>query len=198
MMPWYARSYGLKLRMIAIEYPQFGFLKKPEWGSCSSESSVLQAARATVQWLLEDQGVPLNRLILMGFSIGSGSAVDLAYSLQTYSATEKPAALILLAPFTSIRDVVKDVLGWWKMFAYMLFFDRFRNKKWISKIDTPTLYIHGKNDTIVRPEHSRKLFKMQKTQEKRRIVMDGGHNNIFTYQTMQNVIQFMVDLKRRN
>ena len=53
----------------------------------------------------------------MGKSLGTGPATHVA-------ACRSPRALILVTPFTSIRDCVMDILG---NFTKYLIADRFRN-----------------------------------------------------------------------
>lgn len=85
----------------------------------------------------------------MGRSIGSGVAVELAtrfYRLKS---------LVLISPFTSLRDVVKEYAG---NFLSRVLQERFRNLEKISQVKCPTLFIHGDKDEIVPIEHSRKLM----------------------------------------
>ena len=53
----------------------------------------------------------------MGRSIGSGPATKLA-------ADNNPGALILISPYTSIHDLVKNLVGNW---ACLVVADRFQN-----------------------------------------------------------------------
>jgi fermentation-respiration switch protein FrsA (DUF1100 family) len=75
-------------------------------------------------------------VILFGRSMGSGPACYI-------SSICKPAALILLSPYTSLKDVVKSLLG---SLPSMIVKDRFQNIEVIRNVDCPTLLIHGQSD----------------------------------------------------
>src|SRR5262245_52836239 len=64
-----------------------------------SESGLYQDAQAGFDLLL-DRGVPRSRLVIVGFSMGTGVASQLA-------ATNAAALLVLGAPFTSMRELVE-------------------------------------------------------------------------------------------
>lgn len=57
-----------------------------------------------MEYLVKAAKIPESSIILFGKSIGSGPA--------TYLASQyKACALLLLAPFTSIRDMAKEISG---------------------------------------------------------------------------------------
>jgi hypothetical protein len=62
-------------------------------------------------------GIPESSIILFGRSIGTGPAAYLA-------SKKNPCALLLMSPFTSIRDIVKESAG--KLLSFLIN-DRFRN-----------------------------------------------------------------------
>jgi dipeptidyl aminopeptidase/acylaminoacyl peptidase len=45
------------------------------------------------------------------------------------------------------------------------------------KITIPTLFIHGKNDTLVLPENSEKLFEKSSVMQKELYLFNGTHNS---------------------
>lgn len=80
----------------------------------------------------------------MGRSIGSGPATYLA-------AHKSPGILILVSPFTSIQDIVKDFIGKYLMYAVK---DRFNNLQLFDHIKCPTFLLHGIKDPLISPSHS--------------------------------------------
>lgn len=71
-------------------------------------------------------------------------------------ATERqPAGLILLSPFTSIKDVAAFKAG--KLSA--LIRNRFNNLEIIAKVMCPVMIVHGDQDTLVPLDHAKKLAK---------------------------------------
>ena len=89
-------------------------------------------------------GVTDDRVILVGYSLGSGVAARLA-------ADRPPAALILIAGFTSVPDAAAQHFGSWPA---RLVLDRYPTIERIGKIDAPILLIHGADDRTVYPGHS--------------------------------------------
>jgi cephalosporin-C deacetylase-like acetyl esterase len=97
----------------------------------------------------ETIGFKLKDISIMGRSIGSGPAV---FAASIYSV----GSLILLSPFLSLKEVVRDIYG---EICSLLIKQRFNNKERAKLIKCPTLIIHGLLDTIVPPKHSIDLQK---------------------------------------
>ena len=64
--------------------------------------------------------------------MGSGPATYLAANFN-------PGALILMSPYTSIKNVVKSKVGW----LSFLVAEHFDNIKLMSKVECPTFIVHG-------------------------------------------------------
>lgn len=79
--------------------------------------------------------------------MGSGPACHLA-------SKHKPCALLLLSPYTSLRDAVKSLLG---SIPSLLVKDRFLNSEVIRHVSAPTLIVHGQSDTLIPFSHSQNL-----------------------------------------
>jgi len=75
--------------------------------------------------------------------MGSGPACKLAsdYFIK---------ALILMSPFTSIKEAAYSLVG----FISFILKDRFRNIDIIGKVKSPILLIHGKSDKLISHDHS--------------------------------------------
>lgn len=82
---------------------------------------------------------PDKQIIILGRSIGSGPAILLASQRAC-------AALVLFAPFTSLKDVVSanNSVG-----ASVITPNMFNNLALISQTDCPTFIIHGSKDELV-------------------------------------------------
>ena len=61
------------------------------------------------------------------------------------SSVREPYALILMSPYTSIKNAAKSILGWASFLGFMVS-EKFRNIDAIKKAKCPVLIIHGKND----------------------------------------------------
>lgn len=64
--------------------------------------------------------------------MGSGPATYI-------SANYKPGALILMSPYTSIKNVVKSKVSW----LSFLVAKHFDNKKLMKSVTSPTFIVHG-------------------------------------------------------
>lgn len=101
-------------------------------------------------WAWAEQHYAREQLALHGFSMGTGFATKLASRL-------KDVPLILEAPYTSITDVVQNLLPIFPV--RFLWKDRIETKKWIKHVEAPVMIAHGTRDTIVPISHGRRLFR---------------------------------------
>jgi dipeptidyl aminopeptidase/acylaminoacyl peptidase len=62
-----------------------------------------------------------------------------------------------MSPYTSIRNVAKDIAG--GMMQYLVA-ERFRNIDYLKHAKCPALFIHGKQDTLIPYSHSIQLMEM--------------------------------------
>jgi esterase/lipase len=62
-------------------------------------------AEIVVDYLTKCIGLNESDIIIFGRSMGSGPATYLASKINAYS-------LFLMSPFTSIKDVARNILGW--------------------------------------------------------------------------------------
>jgi fermentation-respiration switch protein FrsA (DUF1100 family) len=111
------------------------------------EAGFYEDGRAALGWLAR-QGITRDRLVIVGNSIGSGVAVQMAKEA-------KPAALILVSPFASLPTVASEQLPW--MPARWLVRDIFDNLAKIPDVAAPILVLHGEADRVIRFSHARRL-----------------------------------------
>jgi fermentation-respiration switch protein FrsA (DUF1100 family) len=172
-----AHRYTDRFRRIYVEYPGYGFLSA--WES-PSETKFLAVARGVTAYLIRELGLRPDKMVLVGFSLGTGLATDIAYGLTAYGESKgiqgsSPAALALLAPFTSIRDAIKDYVP----IVPNILPDSFNNYKKIDQIFSPVLFIHGEEDKVVSARQSRNLCLQSRSPVKKRIVLPNiGHSII--------------------
>ena len=116
--------------MLAVEYPGYGIYKSE---SADAETLMINA-QLVMQFLIHVHGYNAKDIILIGRSMGSGPACALAVQYPLVS------ALILLSPYTSLKQAVKTLLG---TLASLIVRERFENHKLIEQVRCPTLIIHG-------------------------------------------------------
>ena len=114
-----------------------------------SEEGFKRDADAALEWL-QDAGIAPADTVVVGNSIGSGSA--------TYAATKMaekgtpPAGLILIAPFTSLPDVASET-AWWVP-VRLLMQDTYPNRERLKELsEVPILIQHGTRDNVVPFSH---------------------------------------------
>eukprot|EP00347_Sterkiella_histriomuscorum_P023413 403334733 len=132
----------LRVHVLAVEYPGYGLYRgNPD------ANQVMNDAESVYQYFTEYMGLQESQIILFGRSIGSGPV--------TYIASQyKVCALVLLSPFTSIRDMAKQISG--RMLQFLVN-DRFRNIDLIQKVKSPTFILHGQKDTLIPLRQSEEL-----------------------------------------
>ena len=112
-------------------------------------------------------GYRAGQIILHGESLGTGVAVDLA--------SRRPcAALILEAPYSSMRDVAGSkvpILG-------SLLLRSFNSERKIRWIHVPKLFIQGDKDEVIPPRLGQKLYAAAQPPKEFWVVPGAGHNDI--------------------
>lgn len=134
-------SVTYKCSVLAVEYPGYGIYRTE---SADAETLMINA-QLVMQFLIEVQHYAEKDIILIGRSMGSGPACQLAVQYPSIS------ALILLSPYTSLKQAVKTLLG---TLASLIVRERFENIKLIEKVRCPTLIIHGQADEVIHESHA--------------------------------------------
>jgi len=109
-----------------------------------SEDGLITDARAARAYLL-NHGVPAQRLIYFGESLGAAVATRLATEAP-------PGGLVLRSPFTALAAVGSRHYP--LLPIRLLLRDRFLVTELIVQVQVPTTVIYGSADTIVAPEQS--------------------------------------------
>jgi len=138
-----------------VDYPGYGLSD----GSPTEEGCYRNVHRL-YDWLVEERGFRPEDIIVDGYSIGTGSAVELA-------ATRPVGGLVLEAAFLSAPRVVTRVR--------MLPIDPFPNLRNITKVRCPILQFHGTADSIVPFSHGKRLFDLAPAPKRFVEIKDGGH-----------------------
>ena len=141
-----------------VEYPGYSVYNSQS----PSVDRVIQDAETVYRWLIKT--VQPKHIIIVGLSIGTGPASHLA---------QNPVALtVLLAPFTSICDLVYERVG---MLSWLVK-DSFCNRLCLEKTRCPVLLVHGISDTLIPYTHSETLAKC--SDKCQILLVQAGHNTI--------------------
>ena len=123
-----------------------------------------------------------DRIVVWGFSLGTGVAVALA--------AEHPVGkLILEAPYTSSEDVGAALFR----FAPVrwLIRDRFRSDARIGRVTAPLLIMHGARDPTIPISLGERLFALAREPKQFVRFPEGGHNNLDNYGAIEAARQFI-------
>ena len=112
-----------------------------------SESGLYADGRGAMKWLSR-RGVPSSDTVLVGNSLGSGPATELAATLPV-------AGLVLISGYTSLPDVGASVYPF--IPVRLLMRDRFDNIGKIGRVTAPILILHGTADGTIPYEHATAL-----------------------------------------
>jgi pimeloyl-ACP methyl ester carboxylesterase len=124
-------SHGYTVML--AEYRGYGISRD---AGAPSERGIYADAEA----LITSLGPRRERLVLMGFSLGTGVAVEMA-------ARKHGRALVLLAPYTSIPDVAARWIPLLPM--RLLMRDKLDSRSKAASIDLPVFVAHGAEDEVV-------------------------------------------------
>jgi uncharacterized protein len=145
-----------------------------------SEQGLLQDAAAAYAFVSGRYSA--DRIVLWGFSLGSGVAVALA-------AGQPVGKLILEAPCTSIADVAASAFPIFPIRFVML--DPFHSDQRIARVKAPLLFMHGARDATIPIALGERLFAL--APEPKRFVRypEGGHNDLDSYGASETARHFI-------
>jgi uncharacterized protein len=149
--------------VLIFDYPGYGKSEgKP------NEPNLYIAGEGAVGWLRDEKGVPSERVVLYGESIGGGVATELAKRRRF-------RALVLVKTFTSLPDVAKRQHPW--LPVHWLMSNRFDNRTKIPKVGCPVFVASATADRLVPFSHGETLFAL--AAGPKRFFRDEGsdHNN---------------------
>jgi fermentation-respiration switch protein FrsA (DUF1100 family) len=130
--------------VLIFDYPGYG-----RSGGQPSEAGCYAAAEAAYDWLVREQHLRPESILLYGGSLGGAVAVDLA--------SRHPCrALILVKTFSSAPDVAKGMYPW--LPVRWLMRNRFDSLAKIGKCRQPVFIASGTADRLVPFEQGRRLF----------------------------------------
>jgi alpha-beta hydrolase superfamily lysophospholipase len=131
----------------------------------SNEQGLLQDAETAYQWLAQQTALPI---VLYGRSVGSGPAVYIAsqYAVQK---------LLLVSPYDSLTNVASERMPFFVPVSLIMRYP-LASTQWINQVKAPIYAIHGRADTLIKPERAAALFKQVKQKIHVEWVENAGHN----------------------
>jgi pimeloyl-ACP methyl ester carboxylesterase len=133
-----------------------------------SRQAIMEDAEAAVGFL-RGRGFAPKNILLVGESLGSGVAVELANN-------HKFGGVFLLTPYTSIAGRAQEI--YWYFPAQYLVTENFVSEDKIHLIDSPLLMAHGTSDTVIPHSHATKLLDLAQEPKKLLLYEGKGHSNL--------------------
>jgi uncharacterized protein len=122
------------------------------------------------------------RIVVWGFSLGTGVAVALA--------ADKPVGrLILEAPYTSTVDVAASLF--WYMPVHLVMRDQFRSDERIGRVTVPLLIMHGGRDPVIPIHFGERLFALAHEPKQFVRFPEGGHENLQNFGAIETARRFI-------
>jgi len=132
-----------------------------------SEAGVRLDALAGLEYLRDRRGLPEERIVVFGRSLGAAIAVDLVRDRSV-------AGLVLESAFTSAADVARGAFG---PLGALLARGRFDVARKIAQMRCPLLFFHGDRDDLVGIELGRRLFELAPEPKAFEVISGAGHND---------------------
>lgn len=152
-----------------LDYPGYG-----QSAGEPNEKSVMAMARAAMRYALTREDVDPNRVVLAGWSLGSGPAAMLASENQA-------AGLILMAPFYNGTDLVNGFLrveyglggGLLGRIPGFMVSNKFQSDSFARLTNVQALVLGAKEDEVIPVEQAERLARQYR--DARFIMLSGGH-----------------------
>jgi pimeloyl-ACP methyl ester carboxylesterase len=111
-----------------------------------SEEGLARDVRAARSFLVDQEGVPPDRLLYLGESLGAAVVTELA-------AVHPPAGLVLRSPFEGLAEVGRHHYRFLPVEALLK--DRYPLVRHLREVEVPVVVVLGSRDSVVPPEQSR-------------------------------------------
>jgi uncharacterized protein len=156
--------HGLGLSVLIVDYRGYG-----QSTGRPSEQGTYEDARTAWRHLVEERGVPAERIVLFGRSLGGAVA--------TWLATQhRPAGLIVESTFRSVPDLAAEL--YWFLPVRQLARLEFPAEELMREVEAPVLVVHSREDEII-PFHHGEALHAAAARPKPLLELRGGHNTGF-------------------
>jgi pimeloyl-ACP methyl ester carboxylesterase len=174
---------NLGINLLVVDYRGYGSSDGTPQASYLLADAL--AVHKKTRALLIEHNLRVKPLYVMGRSLGSAAAIEIAQYASAKTIEPPIAGLIIESGFAytlpllvtlGLHSVTQDI----KNEA-----DGFDHRTKIAQIDMPTLIIHGEQDQLIPIKHGRALFEHSGAEDKRFVpIPKAGHNDLlFTGQT---------------
>jgi fermentation-respiration switch protein FrsA (DUF1100 family) len=160
----YAGLRQLGLHLLAYDYRGYG-----ESEGIPTETGLYEDAQAAYRYLREQVGVPADRIIVFGHSLGSAVAIDLVSRVSA-------GGLIVEGALTSVIERGQELYPY--IPVRWIAVSRFSSLEKIGKVRVPKLFLHAMGDEVIPLAHGRRLYEAAPP-PKVFVELRGGHGDAF-------------------
>jgi uncharacterized protein len=174
-VPWFREMIAGGAGLIAVSFRGYA-------GSSGSptEAGLLQDAEAAYAFAIEHYSP--ERIVVWGFSLGTGPAVALA-------ANRRIGRLILEAPYSSIADVAAAAFPFVPVRWFIR--DQFHSDRWIVNVTAPVLIMHGERDHTIPIRFGERLYELARQPKQMVRFPEGGHDDLDNFGAMDVARAFL-------
>jgi fermentation-respiration switch protein FrsA (DUF1100 family) len=172
---WFREMTAAGAGLVAVSFRGYA-------GSSGSptEAGLLQDAEAA--YAFANQHYAPERIVVWGFSLGTGPAVALA-------ANRRIGKLILEAPYSSVADVAAAAFPF--IPARWFIRDQFHSDQWISNVTAPVLIMHGERDRTIPIRFGERLYELARQPKQMVRFPEGGHDDLEHFGAMDVARAFL-------
>jgi len=176
LWPYYAG-----FNYLYVDYDGYGFND-----GRTNFRNMYEGALAAYDYAVTLPNVDPERIVAMGFSLGTGSAVYLA-------ANRPVAGLILAAPYANGYDLYNNVLPIFYGPMKLLVRQKLPSDEYAPKVTSPVLIIASRNDEIIPFSSSEQLSKLFSGGVDFIELLNVYHNDIFRAEGVLNRVQYFLE-----
>ncbi len=154
--------HDLGLSVLIVDYRGYG-----QSGGRPTEEGMYRDAEAAWRYLVEQRGVPADRIIVFGRSLGASVASRLA-------SRHTPLGLIVESSFTSVPDIAADIYPW--LPVRLLSRVSHATRDYVSEARCPVLVIHSREDEIIPFRHGQAIYEAA-AEPRAFLELHGSHND---------------------
>jgi len=172
--------HALGINFFAADYPGYG----RTYGDITpSEQSCYQGAEAALQYVQDSLGYPLENIVLCGFSLGSGVAIEMATRYNT-------SAVLLFAVFVNMDVLVESSTGGYKLPRDWFIDAKFDNISKINQVHVPLCMFAGEKDCLMEPQNMEMLYQKANNPKYHYILKGEGHSclPVNSYAKWKNIV----------
>lgn len=134
-----------------------------------SEKRCYADVRAAWDYLTKERRIDPKGIVLFGRSLGAAMTCDLAQEVNA-------AGVVMESPFISVPEVGKGLYPF--LPVRLLSRNKFDNGEKVSRISSPLLVIHSRDDRLIPFRHGERVFQLA-NEPKTFMEIQGGHNDGF-------------------